>query len=90
VRFYLSAEAEADFERIYIFNSERSLDWAERVERRVLARIRSLIQTPGAGRPYREEGVRRLSIADIQYVIDYRVTPGAIEILRVRSSREIT
>jgi plasmid stabilization system protein ParE len=89
VRFHLSAEAEADIERIYIFNIERSLDWAERVERRLLARIRALSQTPSVGRPYREEGTRRLSIADIQYVIDYRIMPGAIEILRVQSSREI-
>jgi plasmid stabilization system protein ParE len=90
VRFYLSAEAEADFERIYGFNVERSLDRADRVERRLLERIRSLPAAPRAGRPYLEDGVRRLSVADIQYVIDYRITPGAIEILRVQSSREIT
>ena len=89
MRCHLSAEAEADFERIYIFNIQRSLDWAERVERRLLARIRALAQTPSVGRPHREEGTRRLSIADIQYVIDYRVMPGAIEILRIQSSREI-
>jgi plasmid stabilization system protein ParE len=89
VRFHLSAEAEADFERIYIFNIQRSLDWAERVERRLLARIQALGQAPLIGRPHREAGTRRLSIADIQYVIDYRVMPGAIEILRIQSSREI-
>ena len=31
MRLYLSARAEADFERIYSFNFERSLDWADRV-----------------------------------------------------------
>jgi len=55
----------------------------------LVTRIRALARTPYIGRPYREEGTRRLSIADIQYVIDYRIMPGAIEILRVQSSREI-
>jgi len=89
VRFDLSARAEADFERIYSFNVERSLDWADRVERRLLARIDFLTATPSAGRPHRPSGVRRLSVADIQYVIDYRVTAGAIEILRIQSTREM-
>ncbi|HEY0312344.1 MAG TPA: type II toxin-antitoxin system RelE/ParE family toxin [Allosphingosinicella sp.] len=89
MRLYLSARAEADFQRIYRFNLERSLDWADRVERRLLARVDALTTTPSAGRPHRPAGVRRVSVADIQYVIDYRVTPDAIEILRVQSSREI-
>ncbi|MEA3063058.1 MAG: hypothetical protein QOJ94_2839 [Sphingomonadales bacterium] len=55
MRFYLSAQAEADFERIYRFNIERSIDWADRVERRLLARIESLQITPWEGRPQRNE-----------------------------------
>ena len=89
MHFHLSAQAEADFERIYALNIGRSLDWADRVEHRLVTRIRDLARTPYIGRPYREDGTRRLSIADIQYVIDYRIMPGAIEILRVQSSREV-
>lgn len=89
MRFYLSAEAEEDFQRIYSFNLERSLAWADRVERRLLERIWALASAPLSGRPYTRGEVRRVSVADIQYVIDYRVMAAAIEIMRVQSTREV-
>jgi plasmid stabilization system protein ParE len=89
VRFYLSAEAEEDFLRIYRFNVERSLAWADRVERRLLERIWALESAPLSGRLHTRDGVRRVSVADIQYVIDYRIGTAAIEIMRIRHTREI-
>jgi plasmid stabilization system protein ParE len=89
VQVELSAKAETDLARIYDFNLERSVDWAERVNQRLLDRSQALATAPLVGRPYRPAGVRQLSVTDIQYVIDYRLTATVIEILRFRHTREI-
>ncbi|MET1110013.1 MAG: type II toxin-antitoxin system RelE/ParE family toxin [Allosphingosinicella sp.] len=89
MRVELSAKAEEDLDRIYEFNLERSVEWAQRVNRRLLERSRALAAAPFVGRLHRPEGVRQVSVTDIQYVIDYRPAATMIEILRFRSSREI-
>ena len=89
MRVQLSAKAEEDLDRIYEFNLKRSVAWAQRVHRRLLERSRALAVVPFTGRPHAPEGVRQVSVTDIQYVIDYRPTATIIEILRFRSSREI-
>jgi plasmid stabilization system protein ParE len=89
VQVELSAKAERDLTRIYDFNLARSVEWAQRVNQRLLDRSRSLAFAPFVGRPYRPSGVRQVSLTDIQYVIDYRPRADVIEILRFRSAREI-
>jgi plasmid stabilization system protein ParE len=89
VRVDLSARAEEDLARIYDFNLERSVEWAQRVHQRLLERSRGLAIAPLMGRPYRPAGVRQVSVTDIQYVIDYRPAATVIEILRFRSTREV-
>lgn len=89
MRLVLTPVAENDLARIYDFNIQRTLRWAERVERRLGERMEALLRTPNTGRPLQERGVRRLSITDIQYVIDYEFDDEVLLILRIRHSREI-
>ena len=90
MKLQLSPAAEADLERIFLFNIQRSAVWADKVERRLLERARSLLVTPDIGRATREPLVRRLSVPDIQYVLDYRVTEDRISVLRIYNTREIS
>jgi plasmid stabilization system protein ParE len=85
----LSPAAEADLERMFDFNVERSLAWAEKVERRIWERANSLLETPLIGRRTNRPGVRGLSMPDIQYVLDYRADADRIRMLRIYSTREI-
>jgi plasmid stabilization system protein ParE len=89
VRREFSARARSDLARIYAFNVERSEQWAERVEHRLLERSQALTATPRIGRVTQEPGVRRLSVPDIQYVIDYRIADDCIRVLRIYSTREV-
>ena len=89
MKLELSPAAEADLDRIFLFNLQRSLDWATKVEQRILERAKTLLATPRTGRATKEPGVRRLSVPDIQYVIDYRIAKDRIRILRIYSTREI-
>jgi len=90
VRLELSPAAEADLQRIFEFNQRLSPAWAEKVEDRIWTRAASLIQTPAIGRPTDRPGVRRLSMPDIQYVLDYRAEADRIRMLRIYSTREIS
>ena len=89
MKLELSPAAEADLERIFLFNIQRTLAWAEKVERHLKERAKTLLVTPHIGRATREPGVRRLSAPDIQYVLDYRCTKDRIRVLRIYSTREI-
>jgi plasmid stabilization system protein ParE len=89
VRVELRVEAEEDLARIYEFNMGRSARWADQVEQRLLERAGALTTAPRAGRAMSKAGIRRLSVPDIHYVIDYRLTDTLIEILRFQHSREI-
>ena len=85
----LSPPAEADLERIFEFNLQRSLEWADKVERRLLERANGFLAAPAIGRSMQRSRVRRLSVPDIQYVIDYRAEVDRIRVLRIYSTREI-
>ena len=83
------SEALDDLQRIFSFNAGKSEAFAIRVERRLLQRAEALVATPQLGRSTDREGVLRLSVTDIQYVIDYRRYEDRISIVRIRHSREI-
>lgn len=89
MRLEIKATARADLVRIYLFNAERSAQWAERVEARLLQRAEALTVSPYIGRPTAEPGVRRLSVPDIQYVMDYRIVGNCVRILQIYSTREL-
>ncbi len=81
-------EAIDDLDRIDLFNRQRSDSWAARVERRIVARARSLAATPFQGRTADTNSVRLLSIPDIQYIITYRIEDSALWIVRIHHARE--
>ena len=81
-------EAIDDLDRIDLFNRQRSASWAQRVERRIVARARSLAATPFQGRAVNTNGVRLLSIPDIQYIITDRTDEADVWIVRVHHARE--
>lgn len=89
MRLELTARADKDLRRIRRFNEDRSEAWAARVQNRLLSRMDDLTGTANCGRPFRRPGVFRLSMTDIQYVIDYRRGKDFVRILRVQHSREI-
>ncbi|HYW15651.1 MAG TPA: type II toxin-antitoxin system RelE/ParE family toxin [Allosphingosinicella sp.] len=82
-------EALHDLQRIYSFNAGKSESFAMRVERRLLERAQAIATTPQLGRLTDREGLMRLSVTDIQYVIDYRPFDDRVSIVRIRSTREI-
>lgn len=89
MRIQIAGRALEDLVRRHDFNHERGEDWAGRVEDRLFERMNSLVTTPFTGRVTGRSGVRRLSVPDIQYVIDYRVRHDLVQILRIRSTREM-
>jgi plasmid stabilization system protein ParE len=82
-------EAEDDLVRIFEFNLQRTEAWAHRVESRLLDRCEELLRTPRLGRALKEASTFRLSVTDIQYVIDYELAGDLVLIVRILSSREV-
>ena len=82
-----SREALAEREAIWLYLADRSIGYADHVERRLIARGDSLARFPRQGRRLTRDDCR-LSIPDTQYVIDYRIEDDAIRILRVRSTAQ--
>ena len=89
MRLAISKRAREDLARIWDFNMQRSDRWAEKVHLRLMERALGLVVAPGSGRRIRKAGIRRLSVPDIQYVIDYRHDPEVVQIMRFRHTREI-
>ncbi|WP_137935246.1 type II toxin-antitoxin system RelE/ParE family toxin [Mesorhizobium comanense] len=56
---------------------------ASRVLARIVSAIDNLSEQPNMGRPGRIKGTRELVFADIPYIVAYRVTTSAVEILTV-------
>ena len=81
-------EALDDLDRIFEFNLERSESLATKVERRLIERAQALAITPRLGRALQDAGAFRLSVTDIQYVIDYELAEDQVLIVRIRSTRE--
>ena len=82
VRYTRRALAQIDRALSYI--AERSPQGAVNDRDRILALVSLLQERPYAGRATSRSGVRRLSAAPYPYLIDYRVTPTEIIIMRFR------
>jgi plasmid stabilization system protein ParE len=89
VRLEFKAEAEDDLVRIFEFNMQRSETWAHRVESRLLDRCEELLRTRRLRRALKEANTFRLSVTDIQYVIDYQLAEDLVLIARILSTREV-
>ena len=89
MRLEFKTEAEDDLVRIFEFNMQRSEAWAHRVESRLLDRCVELLRTPRLGRALKEANTFRVSVTDIQYVIDYQLAEDLVLIVRILSTREI-
>lgn len=50
---------------------------------RVVSGVEALAEQPAIGRTGRIKGTRELVLADISYIVPYRVTSGSIDILTV-------
>ncbi|HYJ81563.1 MAG TPA: type II toxin-antitoxin system RelE/ParE family toxin, partial [Allosphingosinicella sp.] len=80
-------EALDDLDRIFEFNLERSEALAAKLERRLRERAQAITLSPYLGRPLQDVGMRRLSVTDIQYVIDYELAEDSVLIVRIRHTR---
>lgn len=63
--------------------SEDSPAAAARVVARLVAAADALAEHPAMGRPGRLEGTRELVLADVPYILPYRVGPEYVDILTV-------
>lgn len=91
MRIKWSRRARADQQRIWLFLVERSEAYADRVETLVEERVKGLSRFPHLGRLIPGTSARRLSITEVQYIVDYQIESteeDMIRILRVRSTRE--
>ncbi|WP_346657148.1 type II toxin-antitoxin system RelE/ParE family toxin [Bradyrhizobium sp. BRP56] len=82
VRYTRRALVQIDQALSYI--ETRSPQGAVHVRDRILALVTLLQEQPRAGRSTSRSGVRRLSATPYPYLIDYRVTPTEIIIMRFR------
>jgi plasmid stabilization system protein ParE len=89
VKLTWRSEALDDLQRIFSFNAAKSEVFAMRVERRLLERVQAVAAKPGLGRRSDRHGIMRLSVTDIQYVIDYQPFSDRVSIVRIRSTREL-
>ena len=79
-----SPQAIGDLLSIRDYIGEENPEAAQAVVTAIVALIEAqLSRHPHAGRPGRVEGTRELVIPDLPYIVPYRVTGQAIEILRV-------
>ncbi|HXT36326.1 MAG TPA: type II toxin-antitoxin system RelE/ParE family toxin [Chloroflexota bacterium] len=84
-----SDRARDDFYAIITYIAEDSPDAAARVHNRVEEAIEYLASHPGMGRPGRVDGTRELVLADIGYIIPYRVRGQYVEVVAIlRASRQ--
>jgi len=56
---------------------------ASRVIARIISAVDNLSEQPNLGRPGRIPGTRELVFADIPYIVAYRVTTTAVEVVTV-------
>lgn len=71
-----------------MFLADRDVALADRVERRLTMAADLIGSFPNLGRAAGPGGVRRLSLPDIQYTIDYRVDQDRVLIRKVLSTRQ--
>ncbi len=81
VRWLRAALRNLDEEASYIAADDTIA--AGLIAQRVLDAVSLLAEQPGLGRPGRVPGTRELVVPKTRYVVPYRVTGDAIEVLRV-------
>ncbi len=87
-RLLWGSAALADLRRIRAYVAEHHPGAAGRIADRIRRSSHRLIDRPRIGRPGRCAGTRELVITGTPYLIAYRITPDAIEILRVLHGRQ--
>ena len=88
MRVIWTRKALRDREAIWLFLADRSVPYADRVERRLRQRGDGLGRFPYLGRTVGSAGERELSVPDTQYVIVYEVGDDAIRILKLWHSAQ--
>lgn len=78
-----SSRASLDLEDAHDYIAAEDRRTALRMVRRIVAGARALPRNPEIGRPARVEGTRELVILQTRYLVAYRVTSSAVEILAV-------
>jgi toxin ParE1/3/4 len=76
-------DALADIAELHVYIAGHDRRAAADAGQRIRAAVRSLRQMPHRGRPGRWSGTRELVVARSPYIVPYRVSGNAIEILRV-------
>ena len=80
--------AQGDLNRIDDHYADFASNYAAKVSRMAVKSARQLLKFPHLGPPIGEDDVRKLSVAGTDFLLLYRVTETAIEILRIRHARE--
>ncbi len=80
--------ARADLQRIRAYIAEFDPDAAGRIADRIRRSSLRLIDHPMIGRPGRRRGTRELIITGTPWLVAYRITPDAVEVLRVLHGRQ--
>lgn len=73
-----------DLEEIHAYIAERDLAAALRATRLLRVQAEGLTAHPRMGRAGRIDGTRELVVAGLPFVIAYRVTEAAVDILAIR------
>ena len=81
IRWYRQAIVDLTQLRRYI--ADDNPEAAKRVAQRIQESVKQLADQPGIGRAGRIPGTRERVVSGTSYIVPYRVTGGAIEILRV-------
>lgn len=80
--------AQRDLNKIDDHYVDFAPEYADRVSRMAVKSAQQLIKFPHLGPPVGEDGVRKWGVKRTNFLLLYRVTNSAIEILRVRHARE--
>jgi toxin ParE1/3/4 len=83
VRIRWLDDAVADLEAARDYISQTNPQAATEIAERIRGAVRLLADYPAAGRPGRIPNTRELIVTGTPYVLPYRVTGNAVEILRV-------
>jgi toxin ParE1/3/4 len=80
--------AQRDLNKIDDHYADFAPDYADRVSRMAVKSARQLIKFPHLGPIIGEDDVRKWGVKRTDFLLFYRVTNSAIEILRIRHARE--
>lgn len=83
MRVRWTTAAAADLQAINDYLKEHYPQHRQPTMRKLYDTARALKQWPYRGRPASEEGTREIVFSPLPYILNYRVTDQAIEILRI-------